>query len=31
MTGNNNNNGALLELYTCGGGSNQKFKVGSGY
>jgi hypothetical protein len=31
MTGRNNNDGALLELYFCNGGSNQKFKVGSGY
>jgi hypothetical protein len=27
MTGNNNNNGAMLELYTCNSGNNQKFAV----
>jgi hypothetical protein len=31
MTGNNGNNGSLLELYTCNGQSNQKFKTVAAY
>jgi hypothetical protein len=31
MTGNNNSDGALLELAACNGQNNQKFKVTSAY